>query len=544
MKRILSLLTIVGLLRITNLCSQTTITAGPVSGIWSQANSPYLITGDVTIANGSTLTIQPGVIVNFQGSYGFYVSGQINAIGNINDSITFTATNTSIGWLGIKYIYTATTNDTSRFSYCIFEYGNTTNLSFPQNKGGIFRFNMFSKAVIANSRFSNCKAAEAAGIMCEGSSIKIFKNIFINNAAETNGAISCVGASPSYQSTIYGNLFVNNTATMYGYAGGGAIGVTDYTKIFNNTFFGNKSYGINGDCAGAIYCGNGSNTVIYNNKFSNNQSINGTGGAIGSVGNNVDIYNNLIVNNEGGGAIRCGNATIYNNTIANNKTNYNGAAIIVSSSINITNNIIWGNTGIDIIFLTTEYNCDPNFSYCDIEGGQTSIGFPSGATYTGTYSNNKNQDPQFINPSNGAGVLFDGLYSTNWNLNINSPCIDAGAISGSYPSYDLDLNPRIVNGRIDMGAYEYSSTVTGLHNQTETIMSLFPNPTNGNFTIELNTKEKQFIQVFDITGNVVFSQRIENGKAIIDGSHLASGIYNINIKGSNSVANKKLVIVK
>ena len=85
---------------------------------------------------------------------------------------------------------------------------------------------------------------------------------------------------------------------------------------------------------------------------------------------------------------------------------------------------------------------------------------------------------------------------------------------------------------------------TGLHNQTETLMNLYPNPSNGNFTIDLNTKEKQTLQVFDITGNVVISQTIENGKTIIDGSHLASGIYNINIKGNNSVANKKLVIVK
>jgi uncharacterized repeat protein (TIGR01451 family) len=85
---------------------------------------------------------------------------------------------------------------------------------------------------------------------------------------------------------------------------------------------------------------------------------------------------------------------------------------------------------------------------------------------------------------------------------------------------------------------------TGLKNQTETVMNLYPNPSNGNFTIELNTKEKQFIQIFDITGNVVISQTIENGKAIIDGSNLAAGIYNINIKGNNSVANKKLVIVK
>lgn len=85
---------------------------------------------------------------------------------------------------------------------------------------------------------------------------------------------------------------------------------------------------------------------------------------------------------------------------------------------------------------------------------------------------------------------------------------------------------------------------TGLHNQTETIMNLFPNPTNGSFTIELNTKEKQLVKVFDITGNLVISQTIENGKANIDANYLLAGIYNISIKGNNSVANKKLVIVK
>ncbi len=85
---------------------------------------------------------------------------------------------------------------------------------------------------------------------------------------------------------------------------------------------------------------------------------------------------------------------------------------------------------------------------------------------------------------------------------------------------------------------------TGLNNQIETVMNLYPNPSNGSFTIELNTKQKQSIQVFDITGNVVLSHTIENGKAIIDASNLAAGIYNINIKGINGVANKKLVIVK
>jgi hypothetical protein len=87
-------------------------------------------------------------------------------------------------------------------------------------------------------------------------------------------------------------------------------------------------------------------------------------------------------------------------------------------------------------------------------------------------------------------------------------------------------------------------TITGLMEQKESIASVYPNPSNGLFTIELSTKEKQNLQLFDMSGNVVLSQTIENGKATIDANYLAAGIYNISIKGNDSVSNKKLVIVK
>jgi uncharacterized repeat protein (TIGR01451 family) len=85
---------------------------------------------------------------------------------------------------------------------------------------------------------------------------------------------------------------------------------------------------------------------------------------------------------------------------------------------------------------------------------------------------------------------------------------------------------------------------TGITEVIENIASIFPNPTNGLFTIELTTKEKQSLQLFDMAGNIVLTQIIENGKANIDANDLAAGIYNISIKGGNSVTNKKLVIVK
>lgn len=104
----------------------------------------------------------------------------------------------------------------------------------------------------------------------------------------------------------------------------------------------------------------------------------------------------------------------------------------------------------------------------------------------------------------------------------------------------FDYNAPIVTNT----TYNSILTVTGLNNQTETLATLYPNPTNGTFTIELNTKEKQSLQVFDISSQMVLSQTIDNGKATIDANYLAAGIYNISIKGSGVVINKKLVVVK
>ncbi|MGD0210187.1 MAG: choice-of-anchor Q domain-containing protein, partial [Desulfomonilia bacterium] len=58
-------------------------------------------------------------------------------------------------------------------------------------------------------------------------------------------------------------------------------------------------------------------------------------------------------------------------------------------------------------------------------------------------TDNISGDPQFVNPTGG-----------DFHLQTNSPCINAGS-SNAVGSVDLDGNPRIVGGFVDMGAYEY-----------------------------------------------------------------------------------------
>ncbi len=367
-----AILSFAAIFAISYFCSaQTIIPAGNVSGTWSLTGSPYLIEGAIMIPDGSTLNIEPGVTVDFQGAYKLYVQGRLLAIGTVADTITFTSADTTNGWIGIQFDNTPSTNDTSKFFYCKLQFSKATGSS------GAFYLVGFSKAIISNSLISNCISNAypgGGGILCSGSSPIITNNtISHNTSAFGGGAICCENGHP----TITNNIISYNSTP-------GSGGGINCFGIYNasNAIISNNIISHNSASNGGGISSFNNSPIITNNFISNNTASNGGGISCGSDGT-PNISSNTISNNtasESGGGIYCdytyASPAFTNNTVVNNSAAKGGAlSCFLYSNVSLYNTILWGNTASTSgpqVYLDDE-NSDPGFYYCDVQGGIAEI---------------------------------------------------------------------------------------------------------------------------------------------------------------------------
>ncbi len=191
----------------------------------------------------------------------------------------------------------------------------------------------------------------------------------------------------------------------------------------------------------------------------------GLGGAIyNDVGDSLTVINSTFSSNaassassmsEGGAIYNAGNLSMVNSTLTLNSSGGSGGGIFLAStsgSVILTNDIIAGNTA---AATTSPNGADVFGAVTQADHNLIGIGDGSSGLVNGQNGNQVGTAANPINPKLGP-LQFNGGSTPTRALLSGSPAIDAGDNAAQMMTGATDQRglPRIVNGTIDIGAFE------------------------------------------------------------------------------------------
>lgn len=327
--------------------------------------------------------------------------------------------NTGIGGGGVFNI----SSSSPIIDSCTFKSNSTS------GHGGGMRNGTSSSPILTNCTFLNNSADSVGGGMHNWSlsSPTLTNCTFEVNVGNLGGGIGNFGESSP---TLTNCSFIENSANLLG---GGLF--NDYSSLptlIECIFSGNSA----ADGGGGICNYRSSSSIIINTKFEINTA--GSGGGIynwfsSPVITNCIISKNTAITSDGGGMINYESFPIITNcTIFGNSAYISGGGIQnVDSSPTLTNCILWENSAPEGNEIHNNNDSSPVVTFSDIQGSYTGI-------------SNIAADPIFIDAD-----------SNDFHLSEISPCKETGDNKATeIQPTDMDGNARIMDGIVDMGAYE------------------------------------------------------------------------------------------
>jgi len=266
-------------------------------------------------------------------------------------------------------------------------------------------------------------------------------NSTLNNCTLTGNSARYDGGG-AYSGSLNNCLLTSNSASHFG---GGA-----YSAALNNCgLLGNSAQSGGGVYYGAVsncsFTGNSASSdgggaaadykapcILNNCKLTGNSATNRGGAACDCTLSNCVVTANMAT--YGGGIYRDAPPfpqEVHNCTLAGNRAAYGGGA--------------WGAYGVSL------YNCILYYNTASASGDNYYTG---GSVF---YSCTTPVPPYNAGNFTNAPLFVDTNGWSNLRLQSNSPCINAGNNDYAARSTDLDGNPRVVGGTVDVGAYEFQS---------------------------------------------------------------------------------------
>ncbi len=292
-------------------------------------------------------------------------------------------------------------------------------------------------------------------------------------------------SSPSIVNTV----FSGNTA----YNGAGMYNETSSPSIVNTVFSGNHA-----QLGGGVYNNNGSHPNIVNSTFSGNLATNTGGGIRNNHTSSPTIYNSVFYGN--------------GSDIANTNT---------SGSVTATNNFSedYEETGFTLL---TE---DPFYRSSDPIG-------TDGVWFT---------DDDGLKPKIGSPIIDAGDAT---KLPLDTADLDGDGDTTKVIPFDIRGRSRALGTSVDVGAYEYDSTVLSVKEIDSSSLDIY---SSGNKTLVIHgvLNAKTTANVYSLRGKLVASKVFNKFSTsnTLDVSTLSTGIYIVKMyNAKHQVHTKKLFI--
>ncbi|MEM2338087.1 MAG: PKD domain-containing protein [Candidatus Bathyarchaeia archaeon] len=211
-----------------------------IDTVWTLVDSPFVVSKNVTVREGVTLTIEPGVEIKFGGPFSLIVNGKLVAKGTDDKWVRFTSNkdDSKTGDWG-TLLFNGTWQSSSLLEYCVVEYGTngiTVNGGTVTLRKSVIQLNLKNGIEVLKGSITveqNVIRNNEAGITVSGGDVTIHGNDLTLNE---DGIVLTGNLSTSSVTVYQNNIFSNkNDGVSITMNYGGSISIIN-NRIYSNLY--------------------------------------------------------------------------------------------------------------------------------------------------------------------------------------------------------------------------------------------------------------------------------------------------------------------